>query len=79
MCCTALLIVLQCTVSNSLGRDAALVELVRRSALSPASLLLSCLLGVALTLSCIIAAYWARRHFNLTEESFSRINSLCRI
>ena len=35
--------------------------------LLPGSLLLSCVLGVALTIFLIVTVYWLRRHFNLNQ------------
>lgn len=57
----------QCTVSNNLGKDVALMELRKKGALTSGSLFLSCLLGVGLTVFIIGLVYWIRRYFNLNQ------------
>lgn len=52
----------QCTATNSLGKDVALMELRQKGELSGGSLLLSCLLGVGLTISILAAVYCTRNH-----------------
>jgi len=59
--------VYQCTATNNLGKDVALMELRRRGSLTSGSLLVSCLLGVALTILIIVTVFYLRRHFNLTQ------------
>lgn len=57
----------QCTVTNNLGKDVALMELKKKGSLTSGSLFLSCLLGVGLTIFIIGLVYWIRRYFNLTQ------------
>ena len=51
-----------------LGRSPDLhITEMRNYFLLPGSLVLSCVLGVALTIFLIVTVYWLRRHFNLNQ------------
>ena len=43
------------------------LEISEITLILPGSLVLSCVLGVALTIFLIVTVYWLRRHFNLNQ------------